>query len=463
MIGPKHLFQSFVCSSLLILTACDTNGGGAAGTNQAFVMGEEIAARQCDVPSLNQWVDDSMRDFYLFADRVPVVDLADFNSPESLIRELRVLPFDTFSSVTNATTSAQIFDAGVNFGIGFSWRFDSNNVPRIVLIQDDAPSAAAGMRRGDAIISIDGEDWATLSFSRLQTLIGTREAPREVRLELISAVTGETYFSDVTPAEYSINTVLHDEIINVPNLGSNIGYLAFNSFLETSEAELQDVFSRFQASNVDELVLDLRYNGGGRTRIARLLAALISSPTTDGELLIEYRFNDRYTNRNFSRFFANVDNALGLRRVVILTTGGTASSSEIVINSLKPYIEVVTIGSATVGKPFISAGRDFCDRRINAMEAEGFNAAGVSVFGGISADCIAQDDLTRDFGTNEDGLEGMLQSAYDFIVDGTCDTVIQAAASDDSRNASANRAFLPASSAIMTDTFEPVPQNALEP
>ena len=462
-ISPRHILQSLVCTSVVALAACSESGGGAAAsTNQAFMMGEDLTARECDVPSLNQWVDDSMRDFYLFADQVPVVDLADFDSPESLIRDLRVLP-DTFSSVTNATTSAQIFDEGLSFGIGFVWRFDSNNVPRILFIQDDAPSAAAGMRRGDAIISVNGEDWATLSFSRFQTLIGTREEPREARFELISAITGETYFSDVTPAEYSINTVLHDEIINVPNLGSNIGYLAFNSFLETSEAELQDVFSRFQAANVNELVLDLRYNGGGRTRIARLLAALISSPTTDGELLIEYRFNDRYTSRNFSRIFANVDNALGLGRVVILTTGSTASSSEIVINSLKPYIDVVTIGSTTVGKPFISSGRDLCDRRINAMEAEGFNAAGVSVSGGITADCIAQDDLTRDFGTNENGLEGMLQSAYDFIVAGTCDTVIQATISEDSRDAAAlstNRLLI---SPIMTDTLEPVPQNAQEP
>ena len=464
IIRSKHVLHSLVCTLAVTLAACGSGDGGGASSSQAFLTdNDDVSARECEVPVLNRWVDDSMRDFYLFADQVPLVNLDDFDSPESLIRELRFQPIDSFSSVTTTATSVAFFDEGVNFGIGFIWRFDANGVPRILYIQDDAPSAAAGMQRGDAIISVDGEDWATLSFSRFQELTGTREEPREARFELISASTGETYFSNVTPAEYNINTVLHDEIIEVPGLSGNIGYIAFSSFIESSEAELQAVFDRFQRSNVDELVLDLRYNGGGRTRIARLLAALIASPATDGELLIEYRFNDAHTNRNFSRFFEPEDNALGLGRVVILATSGTASSSEIVINSLKPYIDVVTLGDTTLGKPFISAGRDFCDRRINAMEAEGFNAAGVSVLGGIPATCLAQDDMTRDFGTNEDGLEGMLQSAYDFIVSGTCNTVIQAGLGNDSRAAALFSTTRSSTSAIMTDTFEPVPQNALEP
>ena len=136
-----------------------------------------------------------MRDFYLFADQVPLVNLDDFDSPESLIRELRFQPIDSFSSVTTTATSVAFFDEGVNFGIGFIWRFDANGVPRILYIQDDAPSAAAGMQRGDAIISVDGEDWATLSFSRFQELTGTREEPREARFELISASTCLLYTS----------------------------------------------------------------------------------------------------------------------------------------------------------------------------------------------------------------------------------------------------------------------------
>lgn len=164
----------------------------------------------------------------------------------------------------------------------------------------------------------------------------------------------------------------------------------------------------------------MRYNGGGRTRIARKLASLIASPATDGELLIEYRLNDKYSEFNFERIFEPEANALGLQSVVFITSGSTASSSEIVINSLKPYINVRTVGTTTVGKSYISAPRDFCGKRMNALEGEGFNANGVSVYGGIAADCYAQDDTSVDWGIVGDNPEPMLLAAADSIVFGTC-------------------------------------------
>jgi len=107
--------------------------------------------------------------------------------------------------------------------------------------------------------------------------------------------------------------------------------------------------------------------------------------------------------------------------VVILTTPSTASASEIVINALKPYIEVITVGGTTSGKPFISTARSFCGLSMNAMEAEGFNAAGVSVNQGIAADCFATDDLSQDFGLAGGNLEGLAQAGADYLVFGRCD------------------------------------------
>ncbi len=455
----RFMRVTVVSTSLLIIAACGNGGSGGVTTPAALlpVMGGD-SGFDCSVEALNQWVDNNMRDFYLFADQVPIVNLADYNSPESLILDLRVLPFDNFSSVTDTARSVQLFDAGINFGIGFRWRFDQNTMPRILDVQKNAPAADAGLQRGDIIVAVEDAPWQQVDSRLFEEFFGTADDPREATMTLIRATTGESYSVAVTPAEYTINTVLHTEILEPPGYAGRIGYLAFSSFLESSEAELRDAFQLFNEADVTDLVVDLRYNGGGRVRIARLLAAQIASPSTDGELLIQYRFNDRYSSRNFGQLFSNQPDGLNMSRVTFLTSGGTASSSEIVINGLMPYVDVSLIGSRTTGKPFISSGRDLCGKRINAMEAEGFNANDVSVFGGIAADCFAEDDFSRPFGTSTAGTEGMLQSAVDFIVDGTCnpDPFISAFAEQRSL-------FNQASDSLFEENGLPVLQLADEP
>jgi len=115
---------------------------------------------------------------------------------------------------------------------------------------------------------------------------------------------------------------------------------------------------------------------------------------------------------------ARCTTSLGLSRLIVLTTDDTASASERLINSLAPYIEVVTIGSTTLGKPYTSYGRTYCGKTLNAMQTESVNAAGVSVAGCIAADCATTDDLANNFGTDE----GMLKSALDYLSDGSCST-----------------------------------------
>ena len=131
------------------LISCGGSGGGAGDSNSGAVetqlteldtaealvpfpgTGELV---QCSVPTLNQWVDNSMRDFYLFADQVPIVNLTDFDSPEELIRNLRIDPPDDFSNVSNAAESSQLFDNGIASSTGLFWSFDQNNMPRIVSV-----------------------------------------------------------------------------------------------------------------------------------------------------------------------------------------------------------------------------------------------------------------------------------------------------------------------------------------
>ena len=404
-------------------------------TQYALVYGREATqysvsvTNDCSVPSQNQWVDRQMRDYYLFYNQVPSLNPNDYDSPEQLIADLRVAEFDPFSSISDAARLAQLFAEGTSFGMGYRLRRDADGLPRIARVYEDSPMGRANVKRSDIIVSVNDIPWNEIDSVEYNNLVGTVDNPLATSWIFRDSATGETRQVELTQSLYTINTVLHSQIITHPQYSGRIGYLVFEQFLGPSEAELDQALGDFLQNDVTDLILDLRYNGGGLTRVARKLISQIAGPDTDGELLIEYRNNDKYRALDFERTFEPQSINLDLKRLVVIASGATASSSETVINSLRPYIDVVVIGSRTAGKPYVSSARNFCGKSINAMSAQGVNAGGESVFGGIAEDCAAADDLTRDFGvagagseTSSESLvaEGMVKSAADYLVFGSC-------------------------------------------
>ncbi len=220
-----------------------------------------------------------------------------------------------------------------------------------------------------------------------------------------------------------------------------VGYIRVRAFLETTQEEINTALLTLRdEGGFEELVVDLRYNGGGRTRIARNLASVIGGVAVDGEVFLRRRANDKYPENNSDSFFDSVDEPLNLPRVFVLTTSGTASASEAFINGLEPYVDVVVIGDVTVGKPFTSFQVNYCDRTINAMSRLRTNAVGVSVLGGIQPDCMVEDDWQLRLNAVNDPL---LDGALSFVVNGTCD-VTMASASNLQRNATeSGPSFIP--------------------
>ncbi len=418
----------------------------AAGTNSAasyaLVFGRQTSSYQlgttndCSVGAINEWVNRNMRDYYLFSDQVATVNPRDYDSPQALIQDLRVAALDPFSSVQNAAVQSSLFDEGNAFNLGYRWSRDTNGVARFARIYENSPMGLAGIERSDIIVSVNGVLWDELTGDRFREFIGTTDNPLPATWTYIDADTGETNSVQLTQSEYPVNSVTQFSVLPAANYPGKIGYLAFETFLNTSAEELDEAMAFFSDEGVTDLILDMRYNGGGRTFIARKLASQIAGPGTDNQRLIEYQHNSRYTSENFSLNFESEAINLGLNRVVVLTTSSTASASEIVINSLKPYIEVVTIGSPTQGKPYISSALTYCGTSLNAMHAEGVNANQTGVFGGIDVDCSGTDDLTRDYGfSSERGLEGFAQTATNYLVNGTCnapETTLSKASVNDS-------------------------------
>jgi len=371
---------------------------------------------ECSVQAMNGWVYRSMRDFYLYADEVPEVDLEGYSDPADLVEDLRFEDLDPFSSLRNAAAQSGFFEEGIAFGFGYNARRDEDDNLTMLFTYENSPIGMAGIKRGDIAVSINGEIEKDITDERYSELVGTRENPLPTTWEFIDGETRETKSVVLTRAEYRINTVLHSEVISPAESTTKIGYLVLKSFIEPTRDELDVVIESFKNQGVTELVLDLRYNGGGRVRVGRRFAAQLAGVAINGQIESTSLHNNTYREFDFSRVFNLAEPSLDLSRVIVLTTDRTASMSERLVNSLRPYIEVVTIGSTTTGKPFTSYGRTYCGSTLNAMQTESVNAVGVSVAGGIRADCSASDDIFQGFGSNE----GMLSTALDYLQDGSC-------------------------------------------
>jgi len=159
---------------------------------------------------------------------------------------------------------------------------------------------------------------------------------------------------ELNKVSYEKNPIHISSIIETPN--ESVGYLMFNRFIGDYNDELINVFSNFKSNNISNLILDLRYNPGGSVNTSILLSSLITGQFT-GEIISTEQWNDEiqtyYINNNpeflINRFIGN-SNSLNLNRVFIITTQSSASASELVINCLDPYIDVIHIGTNTYGK-----------------------------------------------------------------------------------------------------------------
>lgn len=380
------------------------------------------ATSDCSVASVNQWVYRNMLDYYLFADQVPELDPTTYSDPAALMADLRFDTLDPFSGVDDAQTRSAFLEEGRTFGLGAGFGRDATGAVRLLFVYDDSPFGRANLKRGDIWISVGGVPVSSLNEQRLEEIIGTMDNPLVADWVFADGDTGETKTISVAMAEFSINTVLHTDIYTPENFSGRVGYIAFSNFLGTSAAELDEAIGSLAESGATELVLDLRYNGGGFSNVANRLGSQIAGAIVDGQTEASFEYNDVYADLNFTSEYEAVTPTLNLSRVVVLTTLDTASASELITNSLRPYIEVITIGGITRGKPFGSVGRNFCGIVLNAMTIEYLNANGVSVAGGIPADCYAEDDLARNFGLQSGSVEGMLRGAFDYLALGTCET-----------------------------------------
>lgn len=227
----------------------------------------------------------------------------------------------------------------------------------VTYVARDSDASTTDIKRGDFFVGVDGQTLNRNNFGDL--LFGDNDTYTLTMADLANNTIEDNGTEiELTKVEnFSENPILVSEVIE--ENGIKIGYLMYNSFLAAYDEELNEVFGTFKAANIDELVLDFRYNGGGRVSSVVQIASSIYGTKTD-EVLLRARFNDKVqgtyssaqleTNFSDKTIAGSAINELSLTRLFVLTTGATASSSELVINGLEPYIDVVQIGETSRGK-----------------------------------------------------------------------------------------------------------------
>ncbi|WP_437734490.1 S41 family peptidase [Sorangium sp. So ce1335] len=424
MVASKSVAVLFPCA--LALSAAMTTGCALSDETLAQ------PAADCSTAGQNEFLFKLMKDVYLWYDGVPDLDHRSYPSPEELLVDLVDKSRDRWSYISSKSDYEAFFREGQTLGIGFRWGYDLEGSLRFALVHPASPAGAAGLRRGDRVLAVNGIDVEEIARDgRWAEVTGPDEEGHEISLT-IERPGEEAFTVAVQKAWYGVTTVLNPRVLQVG--ASTVGYLMLTTFIEPSEEELDRAFATFRESQVTELVLDLRYNGGGRLAVERHLASLIHRPATSGALLDITAHNDRHGDWDKRALFKELDQpALPLSRLVVITSGGTASASETLINSLRPYIDVKLVGSTTHGKPVGMHGWDYCDKIMHPISFRVLNAAEEGdYYDGFAPDCPADDTLNAELG---DTGETALAEALHLLEHGECSTPAQPVGGGERRRA----------------------------
>lgn len=400
---PRHWAQRVAVVTAFVLAGCGGGGGdGGSGNPPA-----DTAAASCTVSAQKDWLRNDMQQRYYWSGRAANPDPTPFASVldyfnARLYRGDAVVPADRWSYITDTAVYEQFFAEGRTLGYGVFINGNELSLPlRVRYTEARSPAAAANLRRGDIILSVNGRPSADLvARADFAALTPAREGDTVV-LE-IDGVDGNRRSVSLVATTHDLTPV--PVATTLPRAGARpVGYLVLKDFITQAEAPLRSGLAQIRAAGANELILDLRYNGGGRVSTANLLASLIAGNARNGQVFTELRYNAQQSAQNTA--FRLESTEAGFDRVVVLTGPRTCSASELVVNGLRPFVSVTTVGAATCGKPFGFNPVSYCGSTYSHVNFESFNANGAGrYYDGIAASCAATDTFTGTLGSADEAL-----------------------------------------------------------
>lgn len=369
----------------------------------------------CPVDAQKQFVLDAMRDVYYWNDLLPaVVDLESYASPEALLEDLiAVQPLDNFSYIDLLATDSQFFNEGQYEGFGFSSSFESADDLRFLSVFSGSPASEAGFLRGHQIVMLNGR---TITDIEMNEGVGELFALPSLEFT-VRRPDGSEFAATVDKSLVTIDPVPLTRIIDLPG-GNSVGYIVLSTFIGTAHPAFATLFAEFAQAGVTDVIIDLRYNGGGRVDTAELLGDYLGGMVNNGMVFSKTQFNDNNSLSNRTALFEEPATSINLSSLVVIATDRTASASELVTNSMFPYANVSIVGSTTLGKPVGQLGIQFCDKILRPTAFETLNANDEGgYFGGLPVNCPVADDLLIPVG---DDLDPNLMTALYLLENGAC-------------------------------------------
>ena len=413
---------------MLLLPACNKHDNGPSRTG-----GDGVAK------NINDSIFFICKDIYLWTDVLPdsaTFKPAGFSSPEQMFDSLTRYkkdnsnnPLDRYSFLDNGGTS-RVLQQGIAGDMGFEVGYQTDNTLYVVYVYPGSPADKAGIKRGWQLTAVNG----TTSFqyddatnTLLNNAFGSSSATFGFRKP-----DGGSQQNTLTAVDYKLNPILYSHIYDFS--GTKIGYFVFNNFVGLDDVKdgIDSIFDGFASASVKQVIIDLRYNGGGLIETAEYLAnKLVPAAKNNTEMYSQYFNNNVYAN-TYSNYFKNMkampyfpavnwpdifyseattyktakfqkQGSLELSKVSFLVSGNTVSASELLYNVLKPAMTTKLIGQTTYGKPVGFINITFGNYDMYAVNFQTKNAAGEGdYFTGIKPQIEELDDFTSDWGALSD-------------------------------------------------------------
>jgi carboxyl-terminal processing protease len=359
-----------------------------------------------------------MNSWYFWNTLMPSVNKDDYADPYTLMEAMKYKTLDRWSFVADYEAFVKEMQ-GSFVGHGFRIGIDDSSKARIVQIYSESPLYTYGVRRGWIVKKINDTDVAPVLLSNSSTaysdLIGPSEAGVTNKF-LFETPEGKDSLIMSTKKAITLNSVI---LYDTLNLSSGItGHLVFDSFISPAENELGVAFNYFNSLGIKDLIIDLRYNSGGYLYIAQELASYIAGSLPQGSKFLSLEYNSLHQDKNVTFNYLTSPIPIPLTRIVVITTRETASASECVMNGLKPYINVVSVGDTTNGKPVGMDAKSIGDKYLVApitFKMTNKNGEG-DYYAGMVPDALVSDDITRDFNDRE---EYCLKAAISYLETGS--------------------------------------------
>lgn len=352
----------------------------------------------------NRWIRDIMEEVYLWEDEIPE-GLSPYSEPDPFAYFDKFIHKDdhwSWLSDDYASTNELYSGITTTSGLEFMLTYISDNYTVIGIVEyvmPNSPGDLAGVRRGDIITAFGDSTMNTDNYYDLVTMGGSYSVT-------LAEITNNTIYDkekvNITEVEnFQEDPILLDTVYTIE--GRKIAYLMYNSFLDEYNTAKSDIFAKFKAAGVTDLIIDLRYNGGGSVAAEEHLANLIAPSSALGEIFSIEHYNELYTayfkqengpDALNTRIKTNENNINLSGKMIGLVTSSTASASEGLLNGLEPLLDLTLIGETTHGKytGMWVLPDDNKEWVIIPIVTKSTNKLGVSVKGGMTPGIELNDD-----------------------------------------------------------------------